>query len=62
MLKEITKIELNAEGIAKLVAEKYNVPTTAVKYHYNYYKGDAREPEYLSFVVEIDTDLVKILK
>lgn len=51
MAKESVKIELNEKDVKQLVAEKYNLDINFTSISVSYWKGDAREPEYLSIIV-----------
>lgn len=47
-----TKVELNEKDLKQVLAEKYNLREDSVSISINHYKGDQREPEYTSIIVE----------
>ncbi len=51
MAKELTKIELDKQDIAMLVAEKYNLDKNSLIITVSHYNGDQREPEYTNIIV-----------
>ena len=50
--KVTTKIELNEVDIKEIVASHYGLDINTAKISVNYYAGDAREPSYLTVIVE----------
>lgn len=51
-MTEKVKLEFNQKDLKELIAEKYNLKPESVYLVVSHWKGDAREPEYTSIVVE----------
>lgn len=49
---EKVKLVFNEKDLKQLISEKYNLKFESVSMSVSHFKGDAREPEYTSIVVE----------
>ena len=52
MPKELVKIVFNEKEIKELIVEKYGLKLETTMIQFNHYAGDAREPSYVSIIVE----------